>query len=213
MSPDVARQVKGRPDEAEDMIQVYVPIAQSVMDDTFMLVRPESGSADAYANPVRSAIGRIDREQLVSVRRLTTLEDIARTATARHRFRAVMVMTFAGLALLLAMVGVFGILAYSVQLRVRDFALRRAFGATTGDVLRLVVASAARMIAAGALIGLMLSALCGRLLTSLLFGVRPLDPATFAFVTALLVLGAALSVAGPAWRAARIDPAVALRNE
>jgi len=137
-------------------------MAQSVMDDTFMLVRPESGSADAYANPVRSAIGRIDREQLVSVRRLTTLEDIARTATARHRFRAVMVMTFAGLALLLAMVGVFGILAYSVQLRVRDFALRRAFGATTGDVLRLVVASAARMIAAGALIGLMLSALCGR---------------------------------------------------
>jgi ABC-type lipoprotein release transport system permease subunit len=58
----------------------------------------------------------------------------------------------------------------------------------------------------------MLAALCGRLLTSLLFGVRPLDPATFAFVTALLVLGAALSVAGPAWRAARIDPA-ALRNE
>ncbi len=95
-----------------------------------------------------------------------------------------MVMTFAGLALLLAMVGVFGILAYSVQLRVRDFALRRAFGATTGDVLRLVVASAARVIAAGALIGLLLSALCGRLLTSLLFGVRPLDPATFAFVTA-----------------------------
>jgi len=73
--------VKGRPDEAEDMIQVYVPMAQSVMDDTFMLVRPESGSADAYANPVRSAIGRIDREQLVSVRRLTTLEDIARTAS------------------------------------------------------------------------------------------------------------------------------------
>jgi putative ABC transport system permease protein len=209
----VARQVKGRPDEAEDMIQVYVPMAQSVMDDTFMLVRPESGSADAYANPVRAAIGRVDREQLVSVRRLTTLEDVARTATTRHRFRAVMVMTFAGLALLLAMVGVFGILAYSVQLRVRDFALRRAFGATTGDVLRLVVASAARMIAAGALIGLMLSALCGRLLTSLLFGVRPLDPATFAFVTTLLVLGAALSVAGPAWRAARIDPAVALRNE
>jgi putative ABC transport system permease protein len=209
----VARQVKGRPDEAEDMMQIYVPMAQSVMDDTFMLVRPESGSADAYASPVRAAIGRIDREQLVSVRRLTTLEDIARTATARHRFRAVMVMTFAGLALLLAMVGVFGILAYSVQLRLRDFALRRAFGATTGDVLRLVAGRAARVIAAGAAIGLLLSALFGRLLTSLLFGVRPLDPATFAFVTVLLVVGAVLSVAGPAWRAARIDPAVALRDE
>ena len=125
-----------------------------------------------------------------------------------------MVMTFAGLALLLSMVGVFGILAYSVQLRVRDFALRRAFGATAGDVLRLVVRERRpgdrgrhrdRPPAVGAA-----SAGCS---PSLLFGVRPLDPVTFAFVTALLVLGAALSVAGPAWWAARIDPAVALRNE
>ena len=66
---------------------------------------------------------------------------------------------------------------------------------------------------AGAAIGLLLAALFGRLLTSLLFGVRPLDPATFASVTLLLVIGAVLSVAGPAWRAARIDPAVALRDE
>jgi putative ABC transport system permease protein len=209
----VARQVKGRPDEAEDMMQVYVPMAQSVMDDTFMLVRPESGAADAYANPVRAAIGRVDREQLVSVRRLTTLEDVARTATSRHRFRAVMVTTFAGLALLLAMVGVFGILAYSVQLRRRDFALRRAFGATTSDVLRLVASSAARVIVAGAVVGLLLSALLGRLLASLLFGVRPLDLATFAFVTVLLTVGAVLSLAGPAWRATRVDPATALRDE
>ena len=209
----VARQVKGRPDEAEDLVQLYIPMAQDVMDDTFMLVRPASGRAEAYAAPVRAAIGRVDKEQLVSVRGLATLEDIARGATARHRFRAVMVMTFAGLALLLAMVGVFGILAYSVQLRVRDFAVRRAFGASTGDVLRLVVSSAARVIATGAVIGLVLSALLGRLLATLLFGVRPLDPTTFAFVTVLLTIGAAVSVAGPAWRAARIDPAAALRDE
>ena len=71
---------------------------------------------------MRAAIGRVDKEQLVSVRDVMTLDDVAWDATARHRFRAVMVMTFAGLALLLAMVGVFGILAYSVQQRVRDFA-------------------------------------------------------------------------------------------
>jgi putative ABC transport system permease protein len=124
-----------------------------------------------------------------------------------------MVTTFAALALLLAMVGVFGILAYSVQLRQRDFALRRAMGATAGDVLRMVALGAARMIAAGGAIGLLLSALFGRLLTSVLFGVRPLDLATFAFVAALLLVGAAASVAGPAWRAARIDPATALRDE
>ena len=71
-----------------------------------------------------------------------TLEDIAWAATGRHRFRAVMVTSFAALALVLAMVGVFGILAYSVQQRMRDFGVRRALGATTGDVLRLVVSNA-----------------------------------------------------------------------
>jgi len=142
-----------------------------------------------------------------------TLEDVAWEATARHRFRAVMVITFAGLALLLAMVGVFGILAYSVQQRVRDFGVRRALGATTSDVLRLVVGSAVRTIATGAVIGLVLSTVLGRLLSTMLFGVQPLDAMTFAAVTIVLALTAAVATAGPAWRAARIDPAVALRGE
>ena len=85
------------------------------------------------------------------------------------------------------MVGVFGILAYSVQQRVRDFGVRRALGATTSDVLRLVVGSAARVIAAGATVGLALSAVFGRLLATMLFGVEPLDPTTFASVTIVLV--------------------------
>src|SRR5262245_9026013 len=110
-----------------------------------------------------------------------------------------MVMTFAALALVLAMVGVFGILAYTVQQRVRDFAVRRALGATTGDVLRLVVGSAARVIAAGAVFGLVLSAMVGRLITTMLFGVQPLDLLTFASVTIVLALTAVVSVAGPAW--------------
>ena len=141
-----------------------------------------------------------------------TLDDIARSATGRQRFRAVLVIAFAALALVLAMVGVFGILAYSVQQHERDFGVRRALGATTNDVLRLVIANAARVIADGKVIGLVLSAVCGRLIQTMLFGVRPLDPATFVFVTIMLGTTAALSIAGPAWRAARIDPAVALRN-
>jgi putative ABC transport system permease protein len=149
----------------------------------------------------------------VSVRDVTTLEDVAWEATGRHRFRAVMVMTFAALALVLAMVGVFGILAYTVQQRVRDFAVRRALGATTRDVLRLVVGSATRVIAAGAVIGLVLATLLGRLIATMLFGVQPLDPLTFALVTIVLTLTAMVSIAGPAWRATRIDPAAALRSE
>ena len=142
-----------------------------------------------------------------------TLEDIAWEATGRHRFRAVMVMTFAALALVLAMVGVFGILAYSVQQRVRDFGVRRALGATSGDVLRLVVGSAARVIATGTVIGLDPVGGLRPAAGTLLFGVQPLDPMTFASVTIVLALTAAVSIAGPAWRATRIDPAVALRSE
>jgi putative ABC transport system permease protein len=205
--------VKGRPDEQEELVQVYVPMAQDVVDDIHLVVRPASGRADGLRSSVRAAIRRVDKEQLVSVRSVMTLEDVAWEATERHRFRAVMVMTFAGLALLLAMVGVFGILAYSVQQRERDIAVRRALGATTGDVLRLVVGSAGRVIATGAVIGLVLSMVLGRLLATMLFGVQPLDPMTFASVTILLALTAAIATAAPAWRAARIDPAVALRSQ
>ncbi|HET7216737.1 MAG TPA: ABC transporter permease [Vicinamibacterales bacterium] len=208
----VARQVKGRPDEVKDFVQVYIPMAQGLSDDMFLVVRPKSGRAEALTPSVRAAISRIDREQLVSVRSVMTLEDIAWAATGRHRFRAVMVIAFAVLALVLAMVGLFGILAYSVQQQVREFGVRRALGATTNDVLRLVLAHAARVIAAGGAIGLVLSAVCGRFIQTMLFGVRPLDPATFALVTIVLGIAAALSIVGPAWRVARIDPAAALRD-
>src|SRR5262245_11567448 len=142
-----------------------------------------------------------------------TLDDIAWDATARHRFRAVMVTTFAGLALVLAMVGVFGVLAYSVQQRVREFGVRMALGATLNDVLHVVVRSAVRLVAAGTAIGLAAAAFLSRLLSSVLFGVQPLDPLTFAAVPIVLVLTAVVATAAPAWRAARIDPAVALRSE
>jgi putative ABC transport system permease protein len=209
----VARQVKGRLDETEDLVQIYVPMAQNPVDDIYLVVRPASGSAEALAPSVRAAIGRVDKEQLVSIRDVMTLEEIQWEATARHRFRAVLVMTFAGLALVLAMVGVFGILAYSVQQRMRDFGVRRALGATTADVLRLLISSALRVIATGAVIGLALSVVLGRLLTSMLFGVEYFDPVTFVFVTIALGLTAAASIAAPAWRASRIDPVIALRGE
>ena len=149
----------------------------------------------------------------MSVGSAQTLDDIAREATSSHRFRAMLVAAFASLALLLAMVGVFGILAYSVQQRTGDFAVRRAMGATTGDVLRLVTGSAVRVIAAGAVIGLALAAGLTRLLSTVLFGVQPLDPITFLWVAVVLTATAALAVAGPAWRAVRVDPAVALRSK
>jgi putative ABC transport system permease protein len=141
------------------------------------------------------------------------MDEVARLATARPRFRAVMVSTFAGLALLLAMVGVFGVLAYSVQQRSREFGVRIAFGATTTDVLGLVLGSVARVIVVGVAVGLVAAPALGQSIATFLFGVQPLDPVTFASVAAVLTLTAAVATAAPALRATRIDPVVAFRNE
>jgi putative ABC transport system permease protein len=210
----VARQVKNRPDDATGLVQMYVPMAQDLSDDMYLTVAPAAGrGGELLASSVRGAISRVDKEQLVSVRNVMTLDDVAWEATGRHRFRAVLVITFAGLALLLAMVGVFGVLAYSVQQRGRDFAVRRALGASTNDVIRLVIGNAVTVVVSGAVVGLILSAMLARMLTTMLFGVEPLDPLTFAAVTVVLALTAVLAIAGPAWRATRIDPAVALRSK
>jgi len=209
----VARQVKGRPDEAEDLLQVYVPLSQNTVGDVFLFVRAASGDAAALAPAVRAAFAQVDTEQLTSVRKAITLDDVAAAGTARHRFRAVLVVTFGGLALVLAMVGVFGVLAYSVEQRVRDFGVRRALGATTKDVLTIVAGDAVRVIAIGTVLGLALSVAAGRLMASLLFGVRPLDAATFVSVALILAFTAAASILAPALRASRIDPATALRAD
>jgi putative ABC transport system permease protein len=209
----VARQIKGRPDEAEDFVQLYVPLAQDPFDDIYMLVRPKAGPATALASSVRSAIARVDKEQLVTVGPLVTLDDVAFQATARQRFRARLVMTFAGLSLILALVGVFGIIAYSVQQRMREFGVRIALGASTGTVLGLVLRGAARMVGIGAVVGLVAAALLAQSISTFLFGVQPLDPVTFASVAAVLILTATIAALVPAVRAARVDPVQAFRSE
>jgi putative ABC transport system permease protein len=123
------------------------------------------------------------------------------------------VITFAGLALLLAMVGVFGVLAYSVQQRTREFGVRIALGATARDVLGMVLANAARVIGAGAIIGLILAAMLAQTIATFLFGVTPFDPLTFVAVVIVLGVTAAIASAVPAIRAARVDPVVAFRSE
>jgi predicted permease len=208
----VARQVR-RPDGTADAISLYVPQAQFPLDDLYVLVRPGSGSGARLTGGVRAAIARVDREQLVSVRDIATLDDVAWEHTARHRFRAQIVSVFAGLALVLAMVGVFGVLIYTVQQRRREFGVRMALGATSPNVVALVLQHASGVIAVGVLLGIGLAALLGRLLNGMLFGVQPLDAMTFAAVVIVIAIMAGLAAAAPAWRASLIDPAIALRAD
>ncbi len=209
----VAGQLKARPDEREDFVQLYVPLSQSPVGDIFLLVRPESGSAGTLAPQVRDAIHRIDTEQLVGLRSVATLEELAWNATARHRFRAVLVAGFAGLVLVLAMIGVYGVLSYAVQQRQRDYGLRMALGAGPRHVLGLLAGSVGRLIGAGIALGIVLALVLGQALASLLFGVRSFDPLTLLAVTALLALAAVLATLAPAWRAVHVDPAVSLRGD
>jgi putative ABC transport system permease protein len=208
----VAEAIRTRALETDAAPQMYVPMTQDPSDDMYLVVRTRSGPAEALVNPVRAAIANIDKEQLVSIRDVMTLEQVLQRATSSHRFRALLVMTFAGLALLLAMVGVFGILAYSVRQRRRDFGVRMAMGASANDVLRLVARGAAGMVAAGTAIGFVLALAMSRWITSSLYGVEPLDPITFAGVALVLAFAASISTLGPAWRAARLHPLVALRD-
>jgi putative ABC transport system permease protein len=207
----VAKQIKGRPDELEDFLQVYVPLAQVPFSDVFLVVRPSAGQAAAFVAAIQAAAARQDPN--VPVRRARTLDDLARESTARYRFRAQIAATFAALALLLAMVGVFGVVMYSVQQRSREFAMRIALGATTANVLALVLGSAGRVIAAGAFVGLAAAALLSRSMSTFLFGVQPIDPLTFGFVVVGVALTAVIATAAPAMRAARVDPLETFRCE
>jgi putative ABC transport system permease protein len=207
----VARQVKTAANEPQPFRQVYVPLAQNAWWTASLIVRPEGVPAETLAGGVRTAITRVDKDRAVS--RLRTIDTIEADATSRPRFRAVLVGTFAALALVLAMVGVFGVLAYAVEQRTREFGVRVALGASRSDVLRLVMLSAARVTGLGGLIGLAAAAVFSRSIATLLFGVEPLDPITFISAGVLLAAAAAIATAAPALRASRVDPVVAFRAE
>jgi putative ABC transport system permease protein len=207
----VARQVKGQPDEPKEQPQIYVPLAQNAWWAASLVVQPDGGRAEALVSTVRAAIARVDKERPIG--RMRTLEGIAWGATSRPRFRAILVTAFAALALALSMIGVFGVLVYSVQQRTREFGVRIALGASVGDIMRLIMASAAVMTVIGVAVGLVGAGVLSRSMTTLLFGVQPLDPVTFLAAAAVLLVTAAVATAAPALRAARVDPTVTLRNE
>jgi putative ABC transport system permease protein len=207
----VVRQVKDRPNEADDAVHVYIPQSQNAWLTAALAVRPASGPAVRLATGVRAALARVDPK--LPVTDVRTLDEVASDSTSRYRFRALLVAAFAGLAMMLAMVGVFGVLAYTVQQRVREFGVRIALGAGVRDVMQIVAISAARTTLAGGVVGLLGAAFLSRSLATLLFNVRPLDPTAFGLALLVLIATAALATVVPALRAARVDPLVTFRND
>ena len=207
----VVHQVKGLAAETAPLAHVYVPLAQNAFWAASLVVRPDRGDAAALAGPVRAALARVDRDR--ALLRVRTIATIADEATARQRFRAVLVGAFAVLALTLAMVGVFGVLSQSVQQRMREFGVRIALGASRQNVIGLVLGHATRITLAGLVAGLALAAMLGRLMAALIYPVTPLDPWTFALVPVVAGLTALAAFVAPAWRATRVDPATAFREE
>ena len=149
----------------------------------------------------------------VPLQDVETLEEVIARQVAPTRFFLIGMGVFAALALVLAALGLYGVMAYLVAGRTREIGVRVALGATRGEIIRLVLGDGLRPALAGLGTGIGVALLSGRLIEGLLFGVSPQDPAILVFVALLLAAVALAATVVPAWRAARIDPLVALRSE
>jgi ABC-type antimicrobial peptide transport system permease subunit len=188
----------------------YVPYTQRAQHRSDFVVKT-AGPPGALADAVRNAVFSIDKNQPVS--QLTTMERLVDRALSRSRFIATVLLALASAALLLATMGIYGVLAYTVSQRRFEIGIRLAIGATPGRILRQFVSGGIRVVAAGTIIGLLLAFAASRLIANLLYGVTALDAQAYA-IALLTTLGLAIiACAVPSWRASRANPGKILRSE
>jgi putative ABC transport system permease protein len=192
---------------------VYVPSEQwlAFADHTMSLVVRAHGDAAKLAAPVKRAVSSVDANQPIV--RVATMDSLLAQTASERRFALILFEAFAVAALMLAAIGVYGVLAGNVAERTREIGIRAALGATRADILAVVIRQGVTLAGIGAAIGVGGAAAVSRLLGGLLFGISPLDPITFAVVIALLVTVTAVASWIPAWRAVRVDPSITLRAE
>jgi putative ABC transport system permease protein len=206
----VARDTKPRSLEAEPVAELYMPFAQQPEPFISLMIRTTNDPATVAA-AVRNEVLALDKDQPVySIR---TLDDVLSEAVAAPRFRTLLFAVFAAVALILAAVGVYGVMSYSVTQRTHEIGVRMALGARPRDVLRLVVRHGFALALAGIAIGIIASYFLTKLLSSLLFEVSATDTLTFVAISALLTGVALAACTVPARRAMKVDPMVALRYE
>jgi ABC-type antimicrobial peptide transport system permease subunit len=189
---------------------VYLLHAQNPGYITSLVVRTAGDPAN-YVSSIRAAIRDADRTQAVSD--VKTMEQYVGTQLARPRLYAAMVAAFAVLALVIAAVGVYGLIAYVASQRTHEFGIRMALGADPGTVFRSVFAYGTRLTAIGIAIGIALALLLRRAISTLLFGVSATDPTTYAVATLVFLSLALIAAVVPAWRASRVNPTSALRYD
>jgi putative ABC transport system permease protein len=168
-------------------------------------------NAGSLAPAVRESIASLDRA--VPVTAVQSMDDVVAGANARPRFTLVLLATFAGVALVLAAVGIYGVISYAVSRRTHEIGVRMALGATPGNVVRLIVGQGMRVVAVGVAVGLAGALLVTRLMTNVVYGTRVTDPLTYAAVSVLLVAVALVASYVPARRATRIDPLASMRAD
>ena len=189
---------------------IFLSNSQAPMYFATLVVRA-AGDPRQIARAAEAAVHRVDPDQAVS--HIQTMEAVFSDSVSSPRFQAVLLLVFAGLAVALAMIGVYGVVSYSVSQRTNEFGIRVALGALSADVVRLVLREALTLAGIALGLGLAGSLALSRLLQSLLFEVAPTDPATLALVSCVIFGVSALAAALPARRATRIDPMIALRYE
>jgi putative ABC transport system permease protein len=195
--------------EASPM-QVYMPLAQDPPADFTVAIRTAVEPA-SLGSAVEAVVASISRDMPVSLMR--TMEQVLDESIARQRMALIVLSVFAGVALILAASGLYGLVAHSVTERTHEIGVRMALGAERRDVIRLVITHGLSMTAVGVVAGVAGAAALSKFLKGLVYGVEPMDPATFASVVVMLLAVSAAACYLPAWRATRIAPTTALRAE